>query len=510
MLKITILFIGLIIILIFLIINFTNSLYTNSYSNIDINQFYNKIDDPTKILIKKTNKYKQVYENDENRISIWEPLPIDDFFPIGQIIQNGTNYKDYPNELSILLKHNLETVSNKYTLLSPIDDNIAIWKLESPIKTTKFLSNIICKGDPHKNGSVFQGIHTEYVLETNIEDYIGTVREKNEMFTSEISFWKIRHSSYFKINSNEPHYFIPNYNTKIEEKLKIKKTNNYRKVWSKTVNKELLTIWKPSVSENYTNINDILLIGNIDPNDKGIFNTNTIHKNNCKPPYAIKTKFETLDLIFWEPMSYNGYTNIGDIITLKDDKPNIKDICTVPIESVLYNKNSINVSILDETPPIYIWTNNNFIYSTNSKIPTNVYTLNSKFIEYDRDNTDESFDGTIIFYPKNIDTINTNILLNIIEQRIASKLDIDVNRVVIKELDKKNNKIHIQFKPRIYKSETKTIDVINEFSKILYSNPLNITYINNIILILKAYNITKKNDYINLDTSLFNNKINQP
>ena len=40
-----------------------------------------KNSDKNKLLIKKTKNYKKIFEN--TKYSVWEPIPINDYFPLG-------------------------------------------------------------------------------------------------------------------------------------------------------------------------------------------------------------------------------------------------------------------------------------------------------------------------------------------------------------------------------------------------------------------------------------------
>ena len=88
------------------------------------------------LLIKKTNDFKQIFSN--NKYSIWCPLPIDDYFPIGHYI---TLNKSYPKIMATLIKNELGNKSKnkpmKYDIISITNNQYAIW---NPIPNDNYIS----------------------------------------------------------------------------------------------------------------------------------------------------------------------------------------------------------------------------------------------------------------------------------------------------------------------------------------------------------------------------------
>ena len=80
-----------------------------------------------KLDIKKTLNFKKVFES--TRYKVWEPVAIDDYYPVGHYLTTGKNSSS-PKIPAILVKTS-ESEHDKpirYTLVSSTGDDMGIWK----------------------------------------------------------------------------------------------------------------------------------------------------------------------------------------------------------------------------------------------------------------------------------------------------------------------------------------------------------------------------------------------
>lgn len=463
----------------------------------DIKRNHNQIKKKfNKINVKKTNKYKLIY-NDRN-FYIWEPQPIDDYFPLGQII---TNKNKTPDAISILKKYDSSNSPDDYILVNMLNNNFAVWKPVSKNKTIKYLSNIINKNKPSLNR--FQGIYTKFLEKSNTQELLKGLNIQNENEKrNKIKFWSIQNSPYFTIDNNDKCYYLPEYNILPEKKIVIKNTKKYVKIWHNKNNNKSITIWRPIPEKNYKIMGDIVLSDSYDPNDT--LETPTIHKNSGKsvlyfkqPPLCYKTK--NANICFWLPKQRDGYTTLGSVITLNNKEPPNDILYSIPITYVEYNKELLNVWNKEN---INIWSNDNILYTTKHfNKPFNTFILNPKYIHYDKDINDTKEKITLKFIPKNINSDN---LHNNIINTISKKLDVDKSRIYISNIDKINNKIYMIIKEKKSNSiEDLTKDIVNELVDIVYKRNIMVKDKKKLILIINNIQIEQKKEMISLDNRLF-------
>lgn len=454
------------------------------------------------IVIKKTNKYTLIYK--KPGFYVWEPVPIDNYFPLGQII---TQDNKKPTKLSVLVKFNKENKPMDYTLSSMIDKMYGVW-IPRGNKNIRFLSYIISKNEPSSNR--IQGVHKKFVEETQLEELIKERSITIDKKKIKTMFWKIHSSPYFTTNEKKTHYYLPEFNINPEKDLKVKPTKKYSKIWTNQKNNKIISVWRPEPEEDYRILGDIIINNEQDPND--VIETPTIHKSQCKnvlyynpKPLCYKTK--DTEICFWKPKTHNGYTNTGDIITTNRTEPPSDLLSSVPLEYVEENNNITN-SWSDNN--INVWSNNyNLFASTKYIKPSgNTYKLSDKYITYERDQSDKESNILLEFIPKNMDTIID--LPDKIGTTLSNKLDIEKNRIKINNIDRINNKISVNIKEKRHNSiEENTDKVIKELVDMVYRNKVKVLDKTQIILILHNISIKEQKETIPLDNNLFKDFVNK-
>ena len=455
------------------------------------------------IIIKKTNKYYLIYK--KQGFYVWEPIPIDNYFPLGQII---TSDNKKPKTLSVLVKFNIENKPIDYTLSAMIDKQYGVWIPKGVNDHVRFMSYLVSKNKPSSNR--IQGVHKKFTEETQLEELIKEttiIINKNKIKTK---FWRIHNSPYFTTNEKVTHYHLPVLNIKPNNPLSVRPTKKYSKIWMNKKNNKIISVWRPEPEKDYRILGDIIMNNNTDPNN--IIETPTIHKSNCKnvlyynpKPLCYKTK--DTDVCFWKPKTHDGYTSMGDIITTDKTEPPSDIISSVPLEYVEENKNIINNWSNDN---INLWSNNyNVFASTKYMKPSGItYKLSDMYLDYERDSSDKESNILLEFIPKNLEQLD---LSDKISTTLSNKLDIEKNRIQINSIDKINNKINLNIKEKRQNSiEETTEKVIKELVDIIYKNNIKVHDRTQIILIINNLSVNEEKETIPLDNTLFNDFVNKP
>tara|TARA_B110000238_G_C16130493_1_gene441224 strand:- start:1000 stop:2589 length:1590 start_codon:yes stop_codon:yes gene_type:complete len=448
------------------------------------------------INIKKTNKYELVYNNRD--FYVWEPKPIDNYFPVGQVI---TEENKSPRELASLVRYEHGNSPDDFTLINMLNNNYGIWKPLSRNKDISFLSYIINKNKPSLNR--IQGINNTYLEKTNTQELIKEVNSYIKDSTKiSNKFWKIPNSPYFSIDSDESCYYLPEYNTTPKKKIKLKNTKKYVKIWSNSINNKVICVWRPQPPDkDYRILGDIVLPDMDDPND--ILETPTVHKNNGKSVLYYKQPLcyvsKEADICFWRPKQREGYTTLGSIMTLDKKEPSNDILYSIPIEYIEINPESLNIW---NNQNINIWSNDTMLFAVkNFRRPSNIYRLNPKFIQYEKDSTDTKVKVQLTYIPKNINNSN---LQDSITNTLSNKLDIDKYRLDIENIDKINNKIDMVIKEKKGGSiEEYTKDIIDEMVDIIYKRKIIVKNKKQIVLIITNINVEKNKETISIDNSQF-------
>jgi hypothetical protein len=479
------------------------------------------------LLIKKTNDFKQIFSN--NKYSIWCPLPIDDYFPIGHYI---TLNKSYPKIMATLIKNELGNKSKnkpiKYDIISITNNQYAIW---NPIPNDNYISlgHMYSKSYPSKFN--IRCVPKKFCIKSNIESKI--VNNKTGINDNGYEIWSINDSELFicnnlnnkSLNNNLNNIYTLN-ETKcsVEKLLYIKKTNKYKKIVSykdSETNNEFF-IWRPIPQPQFCSLGDICLSKNIDPNNK--LDTIVAHNSLCKIPlnygeksiYNIKQSDKNIN--FWRPQPYNNYYFFSDIVVLGNDEPEYDNIIySISIDYLTKLDNNTHKMIynnLNNNKPLSIWCDTNYFLNINKSYTNtlkNGYILNELFTKSDIDLLDSK--RNIIFNytnnKNNLNSIKNSTLYNLIKKNISNKLDINNSRLINFDINKENSTIEITINSRKSNSnELTTTQILESLNNLLKNNSIKI-YNNNkdiIYITLDDFHTKNYNNNIILDNSLYQSK----
>lgn len=458
------------------------------------------IDDETqvlaKIMIKKTLNYKKIYSCDD--YTIWEPEPIDDYFPINQSI---TKDNKPPGTPALLVKSdkNMNDRPKDYTIVASTEDSMPIWEC---IPKDNYVSNghIFSRNKPSKHR--FRCLNKTLSVLTNIQNniiYKDLKKGNNKGYT----IWNIRDTNNFVASSlnnnsipNQTVYtFNKNYFT-VEKEIKIKKTSLFDKVWSyyNIKNKSNVSIWRPRELGDYYPVGYITIPSNINPNNN--LESILVHKDFVKSPidYGEKSivsfKMKNIEdqkknniVSFWRPICPTGYTCLSDIVVDKDEEPESDNlIYCIPIE---YTKNINDIKEIWNSVPnlnnkLSIWNNNNNFLIVNNdynKPNTNIYELNYDFVKNEEDLLDLQR-LVVLKYEKNkknTEMYNTEKREDLVAREISNRLGINKSRLKNITFMEDENTIKINIIPRPAGSnEQSTYDIKTQLTNLVKSNGLRI------------------------------------
>lgn len=489
-----------------------------------------KSGDLNKLLIKKTQNFKKIFNN--NNYSIWEPLPINDYYPLGHYISFN---KKQPNKMAILVKNKLG--SNKkdkpfrYEINTITNKDYAIWNI---IPNKEYISLGVVYSESYPSKYLFRCIPKHFCIKSFVNNKL--IENKVKKNDRGYELWQIDSSNLFicnnlnntnNINNLKNVYKLNQNYLDIERKLYVKNTNKYKKLvnyYDSKLNK-LFYIWRPIPSKNFCSLGDIILNYKDNPND--VLSTITAHNSLCKIPLnygnksilKIETNNKKYNINFWRPVPHNNYYFFGDIVVMGEEEPDadnlIYSISIDYLSYVNYDTHNIVYNNIDNKNPLSIWSDeHNFFMATNGykNVDKNNILLNKNFIYSDYDMMDLS--RKIIFKfktnKKHINKIDENILVDIIKKNLSSKLDINITRLHNLRLDLDKKEILLHIKSRNVNTDEISIDdlikkirntIMNEDIKI-YDTKKQYYYIS----IDEIYS-HKNNKEIIIDNSLFNEKI---
>ena len=458
------------------------------------------------LIIKKTNIYNLVYSNAKINLYVWEPKPIDNFFPVGQIV---TKTKQKPNHSAILVRSKKDNKPKSYQLIKVLDNKkYSIWK-PIPEKGYGVVSYIFSKTMPPSIYRI-RMIESKFLERSSVGKFI------NE---SNLNIYNIQFSHYFISSPNNnvkkiESYFIPGKNMKPEKKIVIENTVKYKKLWNNKNkhNNKFISIWRPIPSQDFKSLGDIVLNSDEDPNNN--LQTPTVHKDFVKPilyfrpPITYKTDKENIK--FWNAKTYDGYVTLGQVMSF-DKEPSADVIFSLAIEYLeISDLQNIWNSIGVNENNINIWaTDNLFLKAVKGieKPNENIYKLNNteSFVNFEVDPLDISMNA-IIYFNKIKQNINKNNLIKLLKRKLASKIDISESRIEIKNIDTDNSKITINVRKRQADSMEKLTnkaleelyDIISKYKIVIKDNA-------SISLILNDLTYTKEEPKIEEN---FKNEIN--
>ena len=450
-----------------------------------------------KIMIKKTLNYKKIYSNDV--FTVWEPEPIDDYFPINQAI---TKNNMSPTTPAILVKSdkNMNDRPEDYTIVASTEDSMPIWE---PISKNNYVcgGHIFSKNKPSKHR--FRCINKYLSVLTNIQNnivYKDLKKGNNKGYT----IWNIRDTNNFIAsslnNSSIPTNMVYVLNKSffsVEREIKIKKTRLFDKIWSyyNIKNKTNVSIWRPRELGDYYPVGYITIPTNINPNNN--LESILVHKDFVKSPidygensiasFKMKNvedeKKKNNIVSFWRPICPTGYTCLSDIAVDKNEEPESDTlIYCIPIE---YTKNTNNIKEIWNSVPnlnnkLSIWNNNsNFLIVNNdySKPLTNIYELNYDFVKNQEDLLDLTR-SVILKYEKNkknTEMYNDEKKHELVRSELSKRLGINKSRLKNIKFNDENKTINISIISRPAESdELSTYDIKTQLTQLIKNNGLRI------------------------------------
>ena len=527
----------LLLVVIYLQIN--NNILDNK-EHFDNYGVYDTIPDIDKLLVKKTLNFKKIFEN--KKYSVWEPIPINDYYPLGHYISFN---KNPPKNMGILVKNNQGKNSkdkpSKYEILSITNKETAIWK---PVPHDTFISlgNIYSKNYPSK-----------YKIRCVPKKYCQKSYIKNRLIENKISIndkgyelWEIYDSDLFicnNLNNKNNIQYLKNVYTlntnylDTEKKLYIRTTNSYTKICSyyhPKLNKKF-GVWRPIAHNNFCSLGDICLGDKINPNNK--LNTIVAHKSLCrlplnygeKPLYKLVNKFnkgtkenkvikENI-ITFWRPVPHNNYYFFGDIAVIGSVEPDADNlIYSIPIDylkTITTDTHKLVYNNVDNKSPMSIWTDPNNFFMVNNKyknVSKNGVVLNNSFTYSNQDMMDLSRKIVLKYKinKNNLSKIDDNRLIDIIKDNLSSKLDINIGRLDNISINKIKNDIYLNIRSRNAGTKELSInDILKKINNILEHEDIKIYNENKDIfyMVIDAVFVEDNIKNINLDNSLFTKKI---
>jgi hypothetical protein len=460
------------------------------------------------LIVKETNTYNQIYKC--NTYTVWEPVPIDDYYPIGQIVTEG----NYPYETAILVKGTPDNKVDDYMAISVIDNKYTIWK-PLPKKGQTGLSYIVSQKKPSLNR--IRTVKSEFTEKSRITKMF--VEHKNKKITKGTIFWNIQDSPYFvassKDNSKEKIadvYYIPVEYQRPIKKILVDYTKRYKNIWKHKNGDNLLSIWRPIPENGYHSLGDIVIDSDMDPNN--VVKTPTIHASSGKPilhfnesPISYKTKDTKVN--FWKSKNHAGYTSLGNIVSFDNTEPSNDIVYSIPYEYLKKTKEIKNVwnPLSLNKQKCNIWSNDNFCHiESNFNFPkTHLYSIHPNYIQIKSDPLDNNKQFTFTFNPKQTPILKKDII-KFLKQTLSNKLDITESRISIEYIDTESNKIKLNINKRpLHGSEQSSQDIITELTQLIYKKN-GITIKNNydipllIITEIEANNNPDDSSIIRLDS----------
>jgi hypothetical protein len=370
-----ILIISLLIVLILLFIVISKNKY-------GIESFENQLK-KEKINFKLSDSYNLIYR--AKKYCVWECAPINEYFPIGQIV---TKTQEPPIINDILVDINyINHRTRDYELISSTKDGMKIWK---PIVSDDcgVVSYIFSKNKPSLNR--IKILPRKCLMKTSIDELHTTSKNFN--------LWSINNSKYIycqdSININlseKPQLYMPNMNCfEPKKKLLLSHTNSFKKLYTNNT----ISIWRPLPIKNYRTLGDCVFKHDENPNNKK--NVPIVHKSFCYPiiDYYDDPVCNIKNLTFWKPRCPNSYGTLGQVISFDKKEPMANEIYSIPLEYLVTNNKLTNVSNSleteapedsDEINNYSVWNNDNFCFGKNDyKKPLSCYKLNQTYCNYEK------------------------------------------------------------------------------------------------------------------------------
>lgn len=462
------------------------------------------------LAIKMTSEFKKIYSND--LFSIWEPLPIENFYPIGHYISfSGKPY------VGMLVDSDENSKPTDFALVANINEDYSIWRA-IPNDDYKSIGHIISNNKPSIHS--IRCIKKDNLIPDELKDRVVDNLEYN--------IWSMKNNDLFlanvKANNNIPFdtpYYININKTITPKNIKAKTTSKYELLYTldnSDLNKSV-SFWRPIADDNFISLGDIALSNNENPNNN--IESVIIHKSIIKYPTGYGSSYEAKITnnnniyTFWKPQAPPGYVCLSYIINNNKNEPSETNIIgCIPFdyiniirgnelrEEVWNNKpNEMSISILKDKSSRYICTKEN----QNINI---LFSLNEDFLDMETDRTDTNID-IILTYTLN-DDLNINYSEKVREKSlvktIGNKFDVYHNRLINIIFNVEEKKIYLTIRARQLGShELTSIELANAIMDLMLTNDIKILNENRKHLYTLTTIVISKQKEIFLDNSKYDN-----
>tara|TARA_Y100000590_G_scaffold343714_2_gene392798 strand:+ start:2311 stop:3861 length:1551 start_codon:yes stop_codon:yes gene_type:complete len=412
---------------------------------------------------KRTLEFTQVYTCD--LYTIWEPIPIDDYYPIGHYL---THSKNKP-PLGILVKSdNKNDKPKSFTLITKTSENYGIWKPE-PNDGYVCMGHIYSKKMPSIHS--IRCVQKDNVIEDQLVDRL--------VDSSTYDIWSLKESDLFLVNvvANKNIPFDTPYKLNINRftptnKLRIKTTSEYQHMGS-FLNEDLkkrVCIYRPLPPSEYVSLGDIATTNNEDPNKQ--FDSIVVHTDDIKFPtgygntYVTKLTDKELNsnqpYTFWKPVPPPGYVSLGLVLNKSKNEPDSTDIIgCIPFEYVnILKGNDLREEAWNNKPKqksicIMCDSSKRFIIDKQNHKSNILFTINEDYINIERDMLD--FPKDIVFTYE-LNTSNTYDYTDIqrenyLKKMLSNRFDVSINRFNNIKYDIEYNKIYVTIDSRPINSD---------------------------------------------------------
>lgn len=430
------------------------------------------VDSPVNELkVKKTLNFKQVYSNKKNKYSIWEPVAIEDYFPVGHYITYEKNYDKPPTNPALLIK-SLENESDKpisYSLISKTEDNTGIWQPKSS-EGHVTVGHVFSKSYPSKH--IIRCPSSDHLVPCNLKgmcvesrDYAIWNTQKNG------SLILVQDKNNHSVPLDKPMTITLNSVGSLEP-LKLKTTRKYKRLFDKKNSKlnQSVTFWRPIPPEDYISLGDIVTENKFNPNNH--IQSFVIHKDFVKFPLNFGEKLISLsnpikNATIWKPTAPDGCVSLGLVIESGRDEPKSNRIIgCIPME-YLIEKNSKELKMIYNNVP----SKNLFsihrepdthMFKVNSGLeqPSDpIFTINKNLLYLDKDCKDFPRDVTLSYEINIENTLNYNNIEReeFLIESLSRKLEVAPNRFKNIKFDVNNRKIHLTVDSRPSNSDEATV-----------------------------------------------------
>ena len=442
----------------------------------------------SELTIKKTDHYKLVHKNKD--FCVWEPKPINEYFPIGQVLTR----KPFPPKHSEVLVNSrqLNIRPEDYELMGIDSNNMKIWMPVVP-KTYGIVSVVFSKNKPSLNR--IKILPKKFMKKTNLKSLVCK--------TSKVNVWDLHKSNYIfcndVINQTKPKeiYSLDENKVKTKTKLQLSFSTSFLKIFEDSE----ISVWRPMNKKNYKILGDICLKSGVNPNNK--YKVPLVHISNSTDPIDFNdvpvSKIDKISV--WKPKCMDGYGCVGHLVSVNNKEPKNDIMACVPIEYLIESMKEL-IPLTNSLPNkkcLYnIYSNDKFLIGNNSyEIPEISYKIDFTKTLIEKNSGEIPYE--IKFYT--VGEYDLKDVVNVLSQRTGVAPNRFVNGRKVGDL------LYITIDSSSKNSKEDTVDdILQTLIEILKKKPITIDEDSKIVSMIG--NQTMKNEKIKLNNDNFLNKIN--